>query len=182
MAGGISVLPRYTGACLVPVTQLPLHADLLSQRRCGHIVVKRTRLVAVYGRWWPYYGNLLQAAWDGHFRRDDDSCEIFYHVPWSTPQYLTLSYIRSGGRATAATVKAACLVLDEIARIRQASAIVCHVTNNRISDRTLERWGWESHCPHLPGRHFIKRFYGRYPEISSAWKVRLGLWTDILYS
>ncbi len=156
------------------MTQVSLQQELLKQRTCGRIFVERTRLVAIYGRWWPYYGNLLQAAWDQRFRRQEDCCELYYHVPWSAPQYLSLSYIRAGQRATPSTVMAACMVLDEIARLKNASAIVAHITNGRISDRVLQRWGWEPHCPTLPGRHFIKRFYGKYPATSAAWQSRLG--------
>jgi hypothetical protein len=59
------------------------------------------------------------------------------------------------------------LVLDEIARIKQTDAIVCDVRNARISDRLLRRWGWESHVPQSRRRHFIKRFYGEYPDTRS---------------
>jgi hypothetical protein len=66
-------------------------------------------------------------------------------------------------------------MLDEIARIKGAHAIVCHVTNGRISDRLLRRWGWEAHCLNWKGRHFIKRFYGRYADIPNHWRSRLML-------
>ena len=81
-------------------------------------------------------------------------------------------------RTALSTFYAATLILDEIARLRDTNAIVCNVTNLRISDRLMLRWGWEKHCQHWAGRHFIKRFYGRYPEISSTWRERLGLATE----
>ena len=34
----------------------------------------------------------------------------------------------------------------------------------RISSRLAQRWGWEAHKPSRWRRHFIKRFYGSYPE------------------
>ena len=55
-------------------------------------------------------------------------------------------------------------VLDEIARIRGATAIVAHVTNHNITDRLLVRLGWQQHMPHWKGRHWIRRFYDGYPE------------------
>jgi hypothetical protein len=75
------------------------------------------------------------------------------------------------------TFYAATLVLDEIARLRDANAIVCNVTNVRISDRLMRRWGWEEHCQQWMGRHFIKRFYGHFPDIPSSWRERLNLTT-----
>ena len=73
------------------------------------------------------------------------------------------------------TLYAASLVLDEVARLRRSQAIVCNVTNRRISDRLMQRWGWEEHCQQWSSRHFIKRLYGEYPEISSSWRERLRL-------
>lgn len=167
-------LERLAGIGLVPVTDISAMAPQLSARRAGHIVVHGGKLVAVFGRWWPYLGNHLRAAWDQRFRKtEDDRCELFYHAPLSATQFLTLSYIHSGERTSIASVYAATLVLDEIARLKGALAIVCNVTNDRISDRVLARLGWESHCQNWSGRHFIKRFYGRYPSIQGTWRTRL---------
>ena len=55
-------------------------------------------------------------------------------------------------------------ILDEIARLKQTDAIDCDAANLRISDRVLERFGWEPHRPSKWHRNFIKRFYGVYPE------------------
>lgn len=167
--------PHYAGWGLTPVTRFSAQQNLLRRRQCGHIVVEHSRLVAIYARWWPYFGNLLQAACDQRCRHQMDRCELYFHVPWTAPHFLTLSYIRSGIKTTPATVMAACKVLEEIAKLKNSVAIVSHITNDRISDRVMERWGWETHCPSLPGRHFIKRFYGKYPSVSEAWRVRLGL-------
>ena len=49
-------------------------------------------------------------------------------------------------------------VFDEIARIKKADVVFCHVGNQRISDRFLRRQGWEPHLPKERGRHFIKRY------------------------
>ncbi len=80
------------------------------------------------------------------------------------PQFLTLDYIRSGRRAGYTSFLAASHVLDEIARLRGAVAIVAHVSNAGISDRLLERLGWQRHLPHWSGRHWIRRFYEGYPD------------------
>ena len=154
---------------------MSLDAHVLRRRRWGCIVTSGGALEAVHGRWWPHLGSLAQVLWDVHFRRGiaSDRCELYYHQSISAPGFLTLSYIRSGARTTLSSLYAATLALDEVARLRKAHAIVCHVTNDRISDRLLLRWGWEAHCPNLAGRHFIKRFYGVYPAIKPYWRKRL---------
>jgi hypothetical protein len=168
------ILERLAGIGLAPVKRIGHEAKSLAARRAGQIVVQSGALVAVYGRWWPYLGNHLRAAWDQRFRQtEEDRCELFYHAAISSPQFLTLSYIHSGERTSVASVYAATLILDEIARLKRTLAIVCNVTNDRISDRALARWGWESHCHGWSGRHFIKRFYGEYPPISNSWRTRL---------
>ena len=63
----------------------------------------------------------------------------------------------------------ALLVLDEIAKLKRTDAIVCEVSNWRISDRLLTRWGWESHLGESRRRHFIKRFYGDYTAVTDRW-------------
>jgi hypothetical protein len=63
------------------------------------------------------------------------------------------------------------IVLDEIARLKGSDAIVAEVRNLRISNRLLHRWGWESHLPTSRRRHYIKRFYGSYPDPHAAWEL-----------
>ncbi len=164
------------GLGLKPVRRVAYEAELLAGRRCGCIVIDQVQLEAIYGRWWPFLGNMLQVWWDRQLRCfPRDRCELYYHTPLSMPGFLTLSYVRAGPLTSLSTFYAATLVLDEVARVRRANAIVCNVTNNRISDRLMHRWGWEEHCQDWSGRHFIKRFYGRYPKIKSSWRRRLNL-------
>ncbi|MEM7473877.1 MAG: hypothetical protein AAF483_02735 [Planctomycetota bacterium] len=159
-----------------PVVHVAEQAEYLKARRCGRIVVERGRLDAVYGRWWPHETSLLEVYWD-RWRRNytSDRCELFYHAPWGSSRYLTLSYVRSGPETSLSTFYAATLVLDEIARLKDSNAIVCNVTNVRISDRLMTRWGWVTHCESWKGRHFIKRLYGKHPEIPGVWRERLKL-------
>ena len=168
------ILERLAGIGLSPVTNISHQALQLTTRRAGQIVVQGGEFVSVFGRWWPYLGNHLRAAWDQRFRQTEaDRCELFYHVSLGSPQFLTLSYIHSGEKTSVGSVYAATLVLDEIARLKRCLAIVCNVTNERISDRVLARWGWAEHCHAWSGRHFIKRFYGEYPHIADTWRTRL---------
>ncbi len=161
---------------IAPVTDIASAEGLLRAHGAGRIVTRNGRLQAIYGRWWPYSANLLQVHCDMSFRHlPDDRCELYYHEPRSAAGFITLSYVRTGPRTSLATLYAATLVLDEIARIKHSNAIVCHVTNRRISDRLLNRWGWQAHCQHWRGRHFIKRLYGQYPAIPAQWRQRLSL-------
>lgn len=159
-----------------PAYQLSEDARRISGWRCGRIVTEAGRLLGVFGRRWPHYGNWLQVIWDLHFRPvERDRCEVFYHQPLASPKFLTLSYVHAGARTSISTLYLAALVLDEIARIRKADAIVSHVTNDRITDRLMQRWGWEPHCLKWRGRHFIRRFYGSYPDLPTHWRNRLAI-------
>jgi hypothetical protein len=166
----------WAGWGLQPVHDVGALRSLVRQRRSGRIVVQNGRLDAIYGRWLAYQGNLVQVLWDRHLRMmTEDRCELYYHSPRSSSGTLTLDYVRSGPRTSLSSFYGATLVLDEIARLKQAMIMVCHVTNDRISDRLLKRWGWQSHCPDWSGRHFIKRLYGEYPVIPALWRKRLNL-------
>ncbi|MBX3422381.1 MAG: hypothetical protein KF752_12585 [Pirellulaceae bacterium] len=147
--------------------------------RCGRIISQDGSLQCVQIRWWPYRGNCLQAMLDRRWRPGwGDRCELYFHQPHGTGKFLSLSYLRSSARTSLSTVYVALLGLDEQARIRGADAIVCHVTNDRISDRLMRRWGWQPHCSGWPGRHYIKRFYGVYPAIPAYWRGRLSTDND----
>lgn len=159
-----------------PVKNFAAGRESIAKWRCGRIVVQDAQLHVVRRRWWPYVGNLFQARWDEKFPHGaSDRCELFYHQPLSSRNFLTLSYVRSSQHTSLSTFYAATLLLDEIARLKGSLAIVCHVTNDRLSDRLLKRWGWAEHCENWSGRHFIKRFYGNYPTIRAPWRSRLTL-------
>jgi hypothetical protein len=157
-----------------PAFSFAEQAERIKKWRCGYICTEDGRLSKIVGRWWPYQGNWLQMLWDVRQRPlKQNRCELYYSQPWSSPGFLTLSYVRSGPQTSLSTLYVAALALDQIAKLKGCHAIVCHATNDRISDRFLARWGWQQHCPDWPGRHFIKRFYGEYPEIHAYWRSRL---------
>ncbi len=161
------------GLGLSPVRNIAREREVLARRRYGRIVTQAGKFHCVSGRWWPHIGNLMQVYWDIALRRTPENrCELFYHQPFGSPNFLTLSYVHSGAATSLSTFYLATLVLDEIARLKKTDAIVCNVTNDRLTDRLLSRWGWQSHMPDWPGRHFIKRFYGTYPEIPAIWRQR----------
>lgn len=52
----------------------------------------------------------------------------------------------------------------EIARLKRADAVLCEVMNKRVTDRVMKYWGFVPHNPNARGRHYIRRFYGEYPD------------------
>ncbi len=140
------------------------HAQLRSWR-CGRIVMQGGRFVKVQRRLVAGSVSVAQVWWQSKYgRMNDDVCWLDYHQPFGMPGFLTLDYIRSGQLAGYKTFIGAIRVLEEIARIRNAAAIVAHVTNGAISDRLLHRNGWQRHLEQWSGRHWIRRFYDGYPE------------------
>ena len=147
------------------VTDPIVGADKLRRWRCGRIIMQAGRLVEIQHRLMCGSVSVAQVWWQAKYgRSDDDVCWLDYHQPFGMPGFLTLDYIRSGTYAGYKTFVGTCYVLDEIARLRSASAIVAHVTNQSISDRLLRRLGWQQHLHQWKGRHWIRRFYDGYPE------------------
>jgi len=143
-------------------------ADVVRRRRYGVIDVRGGRLHRIVLRplpkliSWPDL--TLFGAWQ-HRHRAGDRCLLYYNQPRGSDNFLALKYVVSYRDATLATFHGALQVLDAIARLKRTDAIVCDVANLRISDRLAARWGWEPHCPSRWHRHFIKRFYGQYPDV-----------------
>ena len=141
--------------------------DVVRRRRYGMIEVVDERLVAIHLRPWPKMVSLAEVCWQGgrfHRSARGNRCLLYYNQPWRHERFLALKYAISSSQTTFKTIRCALLVLDEIARLKSTDAIVAEVSNRRITDRMMERFGWE---PQLLGhrrRHFIKRFYGQYPE------------------
>jgi hypothetical protein len=154
------------GGWFETVTDLQSGRDAIARRAYGVIEVRRGELFRIVFRPWPKW-----------FTGDDvvlrsplfpsqmlsDSCRLYYNQPLAQPNYLALKYIISSLGTRFATIRRAMQVLDEVARIKRSDAIVCHVSSRSVSDRLMERWGWERHLMTSRRRHFIKRFYGQYP-------------------
>ena len=141
------------------------NTDLLKRWRCGRIIMKAGKLQQIRRRWLPSTVSVAQVLWQMTYgRMDDDICWLDYHQPIGMPGFLTLDYVRSGHKAGYKSFAGAVHVLDEIARARNAVAIVAHVTNGGISDRFMQRMGWQQHLQQWSGRHWIRRFYDGYPE------------------
>lgn len=157
-------------------------AELLRRRPYGLIVMDTGRLAAIYLRPWPKLIVGLDLPFPHRMARpgpEGDRCWLYYNQPCRHRRFLTLKYVVSSHHASFGTFRNALVVLDEIARLKASDAIVCEVRNARISDRLLRRWGWQSHVPSSRRRHFIKRFYGTYPDPGPAWDLaRTGQQTE----
>lgn len=156
------------------VRDLRAAADVLRRRPYGVIVIRDGKLHAIHLRPWPklFAPSDLWPVGVGLERRvPGDHCWLYYNQPWRHPRFLALKYVVSSHGATFRTFHNALVILDEIARLKGTDAMVAEVRNLRISDRLLKRWGWEPHVPTSRRRHFIKRFYGSYPDPQAAWNV-----------
>ena len=138
----------------------------LRRRRYGVIEIVDERLAGIHLRPWPKSISLLEIAWFGrrfHRQRRGNRCLLYYNQPLRFPNFLVLKYVVSTRGTSLSAIRSSLIVLDEIARIKQADATLAEVSNLRISDRLLRRYGWERHLLQSRRRHYIRRFYGVYP-------------------
>lgn len=154
------------------ITDLSAEADIVRRRRYGVIEMADGKFVQLSFRPWPKMASLpetrLLGRWQ-HSRRSGDRCQLYFNQPLSATNYLSLTYIVSNRDTTLATVRGAVCVLEEIAQIKQSDAILCDLDNRRISDRMLDRWGWEPlKKASRWHRQFIKRFYGDFSSRLAA--------------
>lgn len=143
------------------ICDLDAQEDTLRRRRYGMIEIAAGELTGIRLRPWPKLASLVEVMiadrWQ-HRRRAGDRCWLYYNQPWSSPQYLAITYAISTRGCSLASMNEALRVLDEIAAIKRLDGLVCDVWNSRISDRLLRRHGWESHAPSRWHRNYIKRF------------------------
>ncbi len=155
------------------VTNLQEGEPILRRRRYGVIEVERQEFRQIRLRPFPKLVLLPEIVWVGewqHRHRAGDRCLIYYNQPWRYRNFLAVTYMVSAKDTTLATVYRALEALDEVARIKGTDALLCDAANWRISTPILGRLGWESHCPSRWHRHFVKRFYGKYPP-QPGWAV-----------
>lgn len=149
------------------VTDLTTARASLARRRYGVIEVVGGQFVRVRLRPWPKIvsvpGILLLGGWY-HRHARGDRVWLYYNQPWRFSNFLVAKYVVSSQAASLRSLKGALEALDEIARIKHSDALLCDVANWRIGPRLLARAGWAPHCPSRWHRHYIKRFYGAYPE------------------
>lgn len=151
---------------LETVTDLGEGAEVLRRRRYGVIEAAGGRFRRVLLRPLPKLVSVPEIRLLGrwvHRHRALDRCLLYYNQPWRFPNFLAVKYVVSARGTTLGTALRVLEVLDEIARLKRTDALLGAVINGRLSARLLARWGWQPHCPSRRQRHYIKRFYGRYP-------------------
>ena len=158
-------------ALLETVTDLEEGAEVLRRRAYGVIEAAGGRFRRVVLRPFPKIISvpevLVLGGWC-HGRRPGDRCLLYYNQPWRYPNFLAVKYVISARDTRYKTLLRTLDALDEIARLKRSDALLCDVTNGRVSRAMMARQGWEPHCPSRWHRHYIKRFYGQYPP-PAAW-------------
>jgi len=143
---------------------------LIARRRYGVIEVQAGQFASIRFKPWPKTISRMEISLSNRLRsgrNDIDRCRLYYNLPISTPGFLTIAYIESNPETSWKTARRAMETVDWIAEIRDVNAAVSELSNEKISDRLMDRLGWQTHCEHLSGRHFIKRYYGKFPK--HAW-------------
>jgi hypothetical protein len=132
----------------------------IRSRRHGVIQVRDRGMASIHFRRWAKVVTIWHTLWGTlwmHARRPGDFCELHYDAPRSCPDFLVIKWAYSHRQTTYQSTCTAMKLLDQVAAIRQAQAIVFQVSNDRITDRAAQRFGYQRHAHHLPGRNYIKR-------------------------
>ncbi len=154
------------GRCFETVTDLHQGRETLLRRHYGIIEARDGAFYRVRLRPYPKISSVPEALLIGgwyHRRRHADRCLLYYNQPRRCPNFLAVKYFVSASDTRLATVRRMLDALDEIARIKRSDAILCDAANWRLSTAIMTRFGWEPHLPSKWHRHFIRRFYGRFP-------------------
>lgn len=152
------------------VNDLEASQSLLRNRAYGVIEVCDQELKAVHLRPFPKLISTTEIQWSSFWKTPTfqpntiDRVLLYYNQPMFHRNFLALKYFVSDYRSSLASIATCLSVLDYIAELKRTDAIVTEITNDRIKDRHLEHFGWEEHLKDASGRHWIKRFYGQYPE------------------
>ena len=132
--------------------------DLIRTWRYGEVELFNGEIVAIYPRWWPRFGSQWESWQDSfHCTLAADSCRAYYAFPQRAPGFMSVLYARSGPGTQYKTIARAARAMDEIARIRDAQAIVCQMVSERGTERLMKRWGYVRHAFSLGDNHYIKR-------------------------
>lgn len=146
------------------ITELPAQAAIVRRWPAGEIRMSGGKLLDIRCGFFARRASVARVWMESRFRSQSrDHCALYYHSPLLS-RYLTLDFILAGPQTCLSTVRGACEMLDEVARLRGAVAIFAHVSTTKISDRLLMRLGWQRHLLSSSGRHWVKRFYDGYPD------------------
>ena len=143
------------------ITDLKSGAHRLRVRRYGVIETSATQLVSISLRPWPHLVSWPEFMLTGpkwRPRGPVDRCRLYYHQPRGHSRFLALKYVACTRGTSYATFRRSLEVLDHIAEIKRSDALLCDASNERISERLLERLGWVAHAQMRGHRNYIKRF------------------------
>lgn len=141
--------------------------EVVRRRRYGVIEASTAEFKAIHFRPWPKllaWPEVWPVGSSYHASGQADRCLLYFNQPWQCPNFLALKYVVSTHGSSYATFRTALNILDAVAQIKQTDALLCDAFNSRLSDRFLQRMGWEPHKPQRWHRNFIRRFYGEYPQ------------------
>ena len=143
--------------------------NIVARRSYGVIEVRNAELYAIHFRPYPKLISVAEIKWSEFWQRSTatiqcDRVLLYFNQPMLHRKFLALKYFVSDYKSSLASIAVCLSVLDYVAKVKQTDAIVTEITNNRIKDRHLSHFGWEEHMQGKRGRHWIKRFYGEYPE------------------
>lgn len=133
------------------------HASLLGIRH-GVLLAESGEIRGVSQRYFGYQASYWESWWDRTFRiRRGD--RVWLHYSWLEPEreFISLKYVVSARETSLRTVHRALSGLQQIATLGQAYAIVCSISNPRLHDGVMQRFGYERHAFRVPGNHFILR-------------------------
>lgn len=143
---------------LPAVSSIVENKKLVSEWRYGTIILRHGDITTIQARWWPRWGSLWGAMSDRVVRTlPDDECRFHYSFPRSATGYMSLLYVHAGEKTSYRTFHRGIVALEEIALLRHARGIVCQVTNDRLTDRMMTRWGYAKHAESLGDNHYIRR-------------------------
>lgn len=147
---------------------------LIRARAYGVIETREEKFASLKFRPWPKLGSIVEAVWAGGWgksRLQSNRCLLYFSQPVFHRNFLTLNYVVTNWKTSMKTLVLGLSILDQIAQIKKSDALVCEVTNSRISNRVMRRYGWEEQGIHARRRHWIKRFYGNYPPTTAYAKL-----------
>lgn len=142
--------------------------QILRKRPYGVINVVQRQLTAIHLKPIPKIISSIEASWAGGWGKKRDlpnQVQLFYNQPLGHRNFLALKYVVSSIETKWSSVATALSVLDWIATLKRSDAMVCELSNTRLSGRLMKRYGWQQHLENSRRPHYIKRFYGEYPEL-----------------
>ncbi len=149
------------------ITNIEANRDTIQRRAYGVIQADDERFVSIRFRPYPKLISGAEAYWAGTWGKQEykrNRCLLYFNQPLLHRNFLTLQYIVTTLNSSWTTCAVALSVLDRIAQIKQSDAILCELSYKKLSPRLMKRYGWERHLKQKKRKHFIKRFYGRYPD------------------